>query len=238
MFSYRLGSGHHPTSTLGSSSRAYSKFELLFYPKLASPNCIFYLTEWHHHLVAQARTKKSSWLFTLSQLLLAHTLLLYIHCVLLNWRWTEDKGCGYKEAMISVTLVIKKWSRKFTSANEVMKEHIILEVAHLIFISPNSLPTALVHIFTLSLLDDSNSLWNSLSSFFKFLNENSTWHSKLLYKTLLFTLFSPLEWPFSQSSSSISNVTSLSVPSFTSWNLLLHIPRSLYHFLSMKCDPL
>lgn len=130
------------TQTLSSSSR----LNLLHLT-------VFYLTAWHHyHLLTWARCQG---VFLVSSLFCTH-------CVLLNWGWTEDEGYGYRQVVNHCSLIIKKWSWRFISENKVTREHMV-EVIHLILLSPHSPTIACVHIFTSSLLGHRNSLCNGRS---------------------------------------------------------------------------
>lgn len=103
----------------------------------------------------------------------AVTPLLYALCVIkleTNWRWRFWAKASFE---ISVTLVIKKWSAKFISANKVLKER-ILEVTHLIFISRNLPTTPFIPIFTYFHHTWITAIvipWNSLSSFSRALTQ-------------------------------------------------------------------
>lgn len=130
------------------------------------------------------------------------------------------------------------WSVRNEAENshqQIKSKNIIWDLTHLWFISPNS-PAVFIHIFTLStpgLLQPPPKF-----PFFIFRNQNSTWHSNF-FKIHCCSLFLPWECPFPHQAVLFQMlIPYLRVPCFSSWNPLLHTPRNLYQFLSIKCNPL
>lgn len=185
-------------------------------------------------------SRRHPWLVMLPQFLLTHPLwpIFCIHCVLSSWRRTEDEGYGQRQDLKSVwprslKTEVQNSYQQIKSSKNVSWRWPTLYSSHPIHLLLRSFLFSPHHIWITAIIIP----WNSIF-IFKSLNPNSTWHSNLLHKTLVHTVpsvrmpFFPTWWSF------ISNVTSLGVPCFFSWNPVFHTPRSFYQFLSMKFNPL